>query len=332
MKNYYQVLGVKTDASLEEIKAAYRKLTLKFHPDRNQGDKFFEEHFKEIVEAYETLSFKDRRENFDLQLKKFNDLSSNHNSMEDIRNRERDIAKQEIDLRKKIQDAEIEKIVLQKKLYEQFEREKDEIFTRLSEEKNELLKRINDQTSLADSQRVSSGKRQKVVMFACMLITAVAIFYAFQVAKPAQAYPSYTNNGLEKIKSSLADSSSDTSAKTATVPAKTIANEKAANNSTPTVTRNNNGVPPGNVKTNDQTNASEAKFATTNSQANILEQHPEASWARDVSGNYNGQKVVVVVPARERVELITDASQLGFYYVSFNGSKGYIHKDFLDLK
>jgi curved DNA-binding protein CbpA len=328
MKNYYQVLGVKTDASLEEIKAAYRKLTLKFHPDRNQGDKFFEEHFKEIVEAYETLTFKDRRESFDIELRKFSDLSRNHNSIEDIRNREREITKQEIDLRKKIQDAKIEKIVLQKKLYEQFEREKEEIYSRLSEEKNELLKKLNDQTSMADNQRASSGRRQKAVMFACILITAVAIFYAFQVAKPAQIYPAYTNNDLEKIKSSLADTSADSTEKTGSVPSKIIANDKP--NTTPAV--RNNDVPPGNVKTNEQANNSEAKFATTNSQVNILEQHPEASWARDASGDYSGQKVVIVVAARERVELITDASQIGFYYVSFRGNKGYIHKDFLDLK
>ena len=56
MKNHYQTLGIKRDASNDDIKKAYRKLVLKFHPDKNDGDKFFEERFKEIQEAYEILS------------------------------------------------------------------------------------------------------------------------------------------------------------------------------------------------------------------------------------------------------------------------------------
>ena len=56
MKNHYQTLGIKRDASTDDIKRAYRKLAQKFHPDKNDGDKFFEEIFKEIQEAYETLS------------------------------------------------------------------------------------------------------------------------------------------------------------------------------------------------------------------------------------------------------------------------------------
>jgi len=56
MKNHYQTLGIKRDASSEDIKKAYRKLAQKFHPDKNDGDKFFEERFKEIQEANEILS------------------------------------------------------------------------------------------------------------------------------------------------------------------------------------------------------------------------------------------------------------------------------------
>ena len=56
MKNHYQTLGIKRNATNDDIKSAYRKLALKFHPDKNNGDKFFEERFKEIQEAYEILS------------------------------------------------------------------------------------------------------------------------------------------------------------------------------------------------------------------------------------------------------------------------------------
>jgi curved DNA-binding protein CbpA len=56
MKNHYQTLGLKRNASNEEIKKAYRKLVQKFHPDKNDGDKYFEERFREVQEAYEVLS------------------------------------------------------------------------------------------------------------------------------------------------------------------------------------------------------------------------------------------------------------------------------------
>lgn len=64
-KDYYEVLGVSRDASIDEIKKAYRKLVLKYHPDRNPGDKQAEEKFKEITEAYEVLSDPEKRKIYD---------------------------------------------------------------------------------------------------------------------------------------------------------------------------------------------------------------------------------------------------------------------------
>jgi curved DNA-binding protein CbpA len=65
MKDYYYTLGIKKGASIEDIKKAYRKLSLKFHPDKNDGDEFFIERFKEIQEAYETLSDIKKRTYYD---------------------------------------------------------------------------------------------------------------------------------------------------------------------------------------------------------------------------------------------------------------------------
>ncbi|RJX33406.1 MAG: J domain-containing protein [Desulfurivibrio sp.] len=63
--DYYKVLGVAKDASADEIKKAYRKLALKYHPDRNQGNKESEEKFKEANEAYAVLSDAEKRKQYD---------------------------------------------------------------------------------------------------------------------------------------------------------------------------------------------------------------------------------------------------------------------------
>ncbi len=64
-RDYYEVLGLKKGASVEELKKAYRKLAVKYHPDKNQGDKQAEERFKEINEAYAVLSDPKKKEQFD---------------------------------------------------------------------------------------------------------------------------------------------------------------------------------------------------------------------------------------------------------------------------
>ena len=64
-RDYYDVLGVNKSASPEDIKSAYRKLAVKYHPDKNPGDKSAEEKFKEASEAYGILSDKSKKEIID---------------------------------------------------------------------------------------------------------------------------------------------------------------------------------------------------------------------------------------------------------------------------
>ena len=66
-RGLYEILGVEKGASVEEIKKAYRSLALKYHPDKNAGDKQAEERFKEAAAAYEVLSDVKRREEYDLR-------------------------------------------------------------------------------------------------------------------------------------------------------------------------------------------------------------------------------------------------------------------------
>ncbi|HSC37302.1 MAG TPA: molecular chaperone DnaJ [Chitinophagaceae bacterium] len=64
-RDYYEVLGVAKGASADEIKKAYRKVAMQYHPDRNPGDKSAEEKFKEAAEAYEVLSDSDKKSQYD---------------------------------------------------------------------------------------------------------------------------------------------------------------------------------------------------------------------------------------------------------------------------
>src|SRR5690554_6642125 len=64
-RDYYEVLGVSKSATASEIKKAYRKLALKYHPDKNPGDAAAEEKFKEAAEAYEVLANEQKKQRYD---------------------------------------------------------------------------------------------------------------------------------------------------------------------------------------------------------------------------------------------------------------------------
>ncbi len=70
-KDYYDLLGVEQDATGEEIKKAYHRLALQYHPDRNHGDASCEEKLKEVNQAYQVLGNEENRRRYDLMLRPF---------------------------------------------------------------------------------------------------------------------------------------------------------------------------------------------------------------------------------------------------------------------
>ncbi len=78
-KDYYQILGVNEDASSDEIKKAYRKLAVKYHPDKNPGNKKAEDFFKKVSEAYYSLGDEKRRKEYD-DLRRMGAYTGNYSS------------------------------------------------------------------------------------------------------------------------------------------------------------------------------------------------------------------------------------------------------------
>jgi curved DNA-binding protein CbpA len=102
LKNYYDILGIPQNATKEQIKSAYRKLSIKFHPDKNNGEQFFESMFKNINEAHEILSDDWKRTNYDFQLKKYSEAKSDISRREEeIRRKQEELLRKEQELRKR---------------------------------------------------------------------------------------------------------------------------------------------------------------------------------------------------------------------------------------
>lgn len=78
MKDYYYILGLDKNCTDAEIKKAFRKLSLKYHPDHNEGDRYFEPLLKSVSEAYNELN--NNRPLYNIRLSNYNDLRKSNNS------------------------------------------------------------------------------------------------------------------------------------------------------------------------------------------------------------------------------------------------------------
>ncbi|MBC3539841.1 DnaJ domain-containing protein [Rufibacter sediminis] len=131
-KNYYQLLGIKETATHLEIKEAYRKLSKKVHPDLNQGEVFFEEYFKEVKEAYETLSDQEKKRNYDTRRFRPSITASAPVMPSNLKNLEYQVGKLELRLRD--QTEQYNQLLAEKKALNQ---EMEHFVRSLFEVKNE---------------------------------------------------------------------------------------------------------------------------------------------------------------------------------------------------
>jgi hypothetical protein len=133
LKNYYHILGVEKNASTDEIKTAFRKLSKKFHPDLNAGDQFFADRFKEIQEAYDALTDEEKREEYDKKLFSFFSRSFDREFLEGLKRKQEEKRRAE-ELKRKEEERLRE---------EQFRRETEEAWER------------------EEQARIAAGRRQK---------------------------------------------------------------------------------------------------------------------------------------------------------------------------
>lgn len=112
MRNHYEVLGLEPHATAEEIRRAYRKLSLKFHPDKNPNDDYFAAMFRQVNEAYSMLSDSEKRRLYDEARRRVSDAQS---FAEVLKNKERELAfkEQQLRARQNSWQAAVDQVVIQ---------------------------------------------------------------------------------------------------------------------------------------------------------------------------------------------------------------------------
>ncbi|MDP1814117.1 MAG: DnaJ domain-containing protein [Leadbetterella sp.] len=155
MKNYYQILGVEPNATSDDIKKSYRKLSLKFHPDKNPDDKYFEQRFKEINEAYSILGNSEKRAVYD---EEFENFFSENKDFQDIADY----------LRKEAEKLKREK--------ENFEREKANFKTSESNNKKQESSK-NEKANPHSEIQQDNSYILKSFAFGIVMLTVILVYY-----------------------------------------------------------------------------------------------------------------------------------------------------------
>jgi len=159
MRDYYYILGIEQNVTVEQIKSVYRKLSKKFHPDMNNGDKFFEERFIAIQEAYEILSDYSKRQVYDKKLASFqhpNFVALRKYEEELKRKFEKEFARREEEIRQKYRTPE------QKAAEEQEKRRNEQEKRRNEEERLKKLERDRITNEIEDKKNNLSHRETEL--------------------------------------------------------------------------------------------------------------------------------------------------------------------------
>jgi hypothetical protein len=316
MKNYYHVLGVPPNATPEEIKTAYRKLSLKFHPDRNEGDKFYEDYFKLVQEAYDVLISVDKRMAFDKHVNGFSAKIEQEGISELFSAREQRILRHEIDLRKKMQEIEAEKVHFQRKLYEQFRLEKEELYEQFRKEKEILQMRLQESSPLPPRKK----NYTPYYLAGSMLLVIGAVVYVLghqglmSPSKPSLETREVTAQ-QQMVFPNLPPDTSQTNFQiqeappTAPVPA--IQKRKLS-------VQSHQGLAVSKGPTKERLAKEDKLLVTVRTASELLAEVPQQG---------RSHQVLARIQNGEKVELLSEPSSSGYVMVLYQKMKGYIHKD-----
>lgn len=172
MKDFYYILGISASATETEIKAAYRKLSMKFHPDKNQGDEYFSDRFKDIQEAYEILSDPDGRVKYDGALRV--QQNSGNNYYEELRRQESTLRrKYEEELRKKEEELKKKEEQWKQKFQSEEQKLTESQRKQRKEEAEKTLKEINTLKQALKTKQDEVSKYYNLVALAEMEIIKI---------------------------------------------------------------------------------------------------------------------------------------------------------------
>ena len=179
LKNYHDVLGLERGASAEDIKSAYLRLAMKYHPDRNK-DKGAEERFKEVKEAYEVLSGQRKRPGYDALAAAFANLAQNQADIimllreihQDLREMNRDLKSMNKDMAATTKRMREERIWRSRKCREETIRESSK-FREETSQKISDFQRDTEQRFSKTQKEISDTKSSLIMWMAGLAIAAV---------------------------------------------------------------------------------------------------------------------------------------------------------------